>query len=107
MDRQFNTVDQTCGRPGDLPTCRAALVSLQSTVHGFQQDLAVSPVPACLQSSNRQLEDALALFDQGTGRAISGIDNQDPAQIVAATQLIQQASDQVDQIRAQTPEIRC
>lgn len=107
IDRQFAAVDQECARPGELPTCRAALVSLQGTVHGFQKDLAESPVPDCLRSTNGQLEDALALFDQGTGRAISGIDRQDPTQIVAATQLIQQANDRIDQLRTQTPPVRC
>jgi hypothetical protein len=107
MNGQIDAVNHGCDTQSSLSTCRGALVALQGSVHDFEHDLSGLTAPVCLQSTDGQLRAGLALFDQGIGSAIGGIDRSDPSQVSSGMQTIQQAGDHLNQATAHAQSASC
>ncbi|HEX4211856.1 MAG TPA: hypothetical protein VIA06_00855 [Candidatus Dormibacteraeota bacterium] len=107
LDASFQTVSNACGDPGQLSACKSALVTLQDQVHQFQRDLDQTPVPVCLRTADSALHQSLDLFSRGTADAIAGIDQDQPEEVSAGTQYIDQGSQQLQQVQADLGATRC
>jgi hypothetical protein len=107
MNGQIDAVNHGCDSQASLSTCRAALAALQGKVHDFEHDLDGVTAPACLQSTDGELRQGLALFDHGVAAAIAGIDRSDPSQISSGMQTIQQAGDHLNQATAHAQSASC
>lgn len=107
LDASFQSVSSSCGDPGQLSACKSALVTLQDQVHQFQGELDQTPVPVCLRSADSALHQSLDLFSRGTADAIAGIDQDQPEEVSAGTQYIDQASQQLQQVQADLGATSC
>lgn len=107
LDASFRSVSSRCGDPNQLGACRSALVTLQDQVHQFEGDLDQAPVPVCLRGADSALHQSLDLFSRGTADAVAGIDDDQPEEVSAGTQYINQASQQLQQVEADLGATSC
>ena len=85
------TAIKSCTAPANLAVCRASLVALQGTESALAGRLAAGTVPSCLAGPDGRQRTALGAMDRGARQAVSGIDQQDPGQIVVGMAAVKQA----------------
>jgi len=73
-------ISTDCGN-GDITACHDDLVTFDTDVLAFQQDIKNHPAPPCLKEADGDIQQGLNLYHQGAQLAISGIDQNDPSLI--------------------------
>jgi len=102
----FNDVQTACSA-GDFAGCRSALVSLQTNLAIFQQDLDAHPAPPCLKAADQELRQALSLYQQGAQLGVQGIDQVDAAKISQGGDLMSQATAHLTHASALVQQASC
>lgn len=95
-----------CGN-GDFAACRAALMTVVSTIDSYIARLDRVAVPTCLVIADHDLRIGFGQEKQGALQGIVGIDNRDAATITAGANMVFTAVDTITRATTEITSANC
>jgi hypothetical protein len=98
METALAALTAACPPGSTADHCRASSHNALEAVRAYRKDLALVPITPCLRGVNTELQQGLALYEQGLA-AMAGADNARPEELAAAEAVFDSGSQHMITVR--------